>query len=97
MSFFSSTECVFQDRSMRKKIGPGSARNGLFYLDSDFVFNSAFSFKHCNKFDLWHSRLGHPSKTRFYFIVRNSQYIIANKDFVCDVFPRAKQSCLSFP
>ena len=57
---------------------------------------SCFSFKHCNKFDLWHSRLGHPSKSRFNFIIRNSPNINANKDFVCDICPRAKQSRLPF-
>ncbi|KAJ0085512.1 hypothetical protein Patl1_07285 [Pistacia atlantica] len=94
--FFSSSKCIFQDGATKKKIGRGSARNGLFYLDADLVFNSAFSFKHCNKFNLWHSRLGHPSRSRFDFIVKNFPITIANKDFVCDVCPRAKQPHLSF-
>ena len=78
---FSSSECIFQDRAIKNKIGRGSARNGLYYLDADLDFNSAFSFKHCNKFDLWHSRLGRPSRSRFDFIVKNSPNGIANKDF----------------
>ena len=49
---FSSSQCIFQDRATKMTIGQGSARNGLFYLDVGFIFNSAFSFKHCNKFDL---------------------------------------------
>ena len=68
----------------------------FFYLDADLDINSAFSFKHCNKFDLWHSHLGHPSRSRFDFIIKISLNIITNKDFVCDVCPRAKQSRLSF-
>ena len=72
-------------------------RNGLFYLDLDFNFNYVLSFKHCNKFDLWHSRLGHPSSSRFDFIVKNFKDIVSNKDFICDVCPRAKQSRLPFP
>ena len=77
--------------------GQESARNGLFYLDVGFIFNSTFSFKHCNKFDLWHSRLGHPSSSRFYFVVTTFPSIIPNKNLVCDVCPHAKQSRLSFP
>ena len=93
---FSSSGCIFQDRATKKKIGRGSAQNGLFYLDADLDINSAFSFKHCNKFDLWHFHLGHPSRSRFDFILKNSLNIITNKDFLCDVCPRAKQSRLSF-
>ena len=78
-------------------IGQGSACNGLFYLDACFTFNSAFSFKHYNKFDLWHSRLGHPSCSCFHFLVKTFPSIIPNKNFVCDVCPHAKQSRLSFP
>ena len=89
-------QSIWQDRTTKKKIGRGSAQNGLFYLNADLDFNSAFSFTHCNKFDLWHSRLGHPSRSRFDFIVKNSPSIIANKDFVCDICPGAKQSRLSF-
>lgn len=58
--------------------------------------SSCFGFKHCNKFDLWHSRLGHPSKSRFNFMIRNSPNINANKEFVCEICPRAKQSRLPF-
>ena len=94
---FSSSECFFQDRASKTTIGRGSSRNGLFYLDLDFNFNYVLSFKHCNKFDLWHSRLGHPSSSRFDFIVKNFKDIVSNKDFICDVCPRAKQSRLPFP
>ena len=55
-------------------IGQGSARNGLFYLDASFIFNSVFSFKHCNKFDLWHSRLGHPSSSCFHFLINTFSF-----------------------
>ena len=94
---FSSSQCIFQDRATKMTIGQVSARNGLFYLDAGFIFNSAFSFKHCNKFYLWHSRLGHPSSSRFHFLVKTFPSIIPNKNFVCDVCPHAKQSCFSFP
>ena len=95
---------------MKKMIGQGSAQNGLFYLndasisnkhDKDHYFlshpsSSFFSSKHCNKFYLWHSRLGHPSLSRFNFFVKNSPNIKANKDFICEICPRAKQPRLPF-
>ena len=94
---FSSSQCIFQDRATKEMIGRGSAQNGFFFnLDADLVFNSAFSSKHYNKVDLWHSLLGYPSRSRFNFIVKNSPNVIANKDFVCDVCPCIKQPHLSF-
>ncbi|CAJ2662218.1 unnamed protein product [Trifolium pratense] len=61
---FSSSGCIFQDRSTKKTIVQASARNGLFYLNAESVSNkhdkdryclshsssSFFSSKHCNKF-----------------------------------------------
>ena len=94
---FSSSQCIFQDRATKMMIGQGSARNGLFYLDAGFIFNSVFSFKHCNKFNLQHSHLGNPSSSHFYFLVKTFPSIILNKNFVCDVCPRAKKLRLSFP
>jgi hypothetical protein len=106
---FSSSGCIFQDRATKKTIGRGSVRNGLFYLNEEPSLNkddkdhycldhpsSSFFSKQCNKADLWHLRLGHPSISRFQFIIKNSPNINANKDFVCDVCPRAKQSRLPF-
>lgn len=75
---------------MKKKIGQVSARNGLLFLDADLALHSTFSFKQCNKFDIRHSRLDHPSRSHFDFIVKNSKSILANKEFICDVCPRDK-------
>lgn len=91
-------------------IGQGSAQNGLFYLNDASISkkheknhyflshpsSSFFSSKHCNKFDLCHSRLGHPSLPRFSFIVKNSTNIKANKDFIYEICQRAKQPRLPF-
>ena len=73
---FSSSQCIFQDRTTKMTIGQDSAHNGLFHLDVGFIFNSTFSFKHCNKFDPWHSRLGHPTSSRFHFLVKTFPSIL---------------------
>ena len=59
---------------------PGSARNGLFYLDPILRSNSIFFISGCNKFDLWHSCLAHLSRLHLDFILKNFQDVIANKD-----------------
>lgn len=54
----------------------------MVFLDADLYFNL--------------SCLGHPSRSRFEFIVENSPIIVANKDFISDICPCAKQQSLSF-
>ena len=81
----SFSECIFQDRANKMRIGWGSARNGLLYLDADLDFNSAFSSKHCNKFDLWHAHLGQPYRSHFDFMFKHSPDVVTHKDFVHDV------------
>jgi len=94
---FSTSRCLFQDRVSKKMIGRGNLHHGLFYLENVPHLDSIFSFQFANNFDLWHSRLGHPCSARFKFLVNNFPDISANKDFICDVCPQAKQSRDSFP
>lgn len=79
-----------------KKIGRDSAQLGLYFQDVDCTFNSTFSFQQCNKLDNWHSRLGHPFRSHFDFIVKKFPSINANKYLFGDVCLCAKQSRPSF-
>ena len=94
---FSSFDYYFQDHTTKKTIGRGSARHGLFYLDAPLVSNSAFSFQICNNFDVLHAHLGHPSKSRFNFLLSKFPSIVSNINFVCDVCLQAKQALFPFP
>ena len=90
MYSFHHLNVYFRAEQRRIKLVGAVLKMIFFYLDADLVFNYAFSFKHCNKFDLCHSHLSHPSRSRFDFIVKKFPIIIANRDFVCDVCLRAK-------
>lgn len=94
---FSVSHCIFQDHVSKQMIGRGSLQHGLYFLDDASHLNSVFLVSPANKFDLWHSRLGHPCISRFQFLVKKFPDIVANKNFMCDICPQAKQSRDSFP
>ncbi|CAH9142679.1 unnamed protein product [Cuscuta epithymum] len=67
--------CVLQDLPLKKSIGVGRFRDGLYYLDFPRVEEVAMSVS-INS-DLWHQRLGHASDgrlhhTTYYFSQRLS-------------------------
>lgn len=59
-AIFSSSGSIFQDRTMKKMIGQGSAQNGLFYLNDASI---------SNKHDKDHYFLSHPSSSFLVLII----------------------------
>ena len=93
---FSLSICYFQDRTLKTKIGQGKAQYGLYFLENDITPLFAFTFRTCNKMELCHSRLGHPSTPRLHFILKLFSGLEARNKFQCTMCPRAKQLRLSF-
>jgi len=94
VTFFPS-QCIFQDLSMRKEIGRGHERGGLYYLQLDPSHVSLASTSLSS--ELWHQRLGHPSRDRLNKLQTTLSFSSNNAPFACDVCPLAKQHYLPFP
>ena len=87
--------CVVQDATTRKTIDLGKQHNGLYYLAQDQNLTLAYTIhKHS---DLWHQRLGHPSSDPLQVLVKINPEIYFDSKHVCEIFPLAKQTHLSFP
>jgi hypothetical protein len=86
--------CVVQDRTLKTLIGVGERRDGLYYFVG-IRHEKAFRVGDISVFDLWHKRMGHPSKKVTQLIPNVGRNRNENK--ACDVCQRAKQTRDSFP
>lgn len=89
--------CVLQDLTTGKMIGSGKQHGGLYYMMPNSI--SPASFQVSNSPDIWHSRLGHLSFSRFKLLFSS---LPINKETVsfhnnCSICPLAKQTRLPFP
>lgn len=83
----------------KRRIGSVDVCNGLYHLNMrEFEINRMhFSFAAtCNKEDLWHYRLGHPSSNRITTLNKMFPDISISTDFVCEICPKSKQKKISF-
>ncbi|XP_074305911.1 uncharacterized protein LOC141641136 [Silene latifolia] len=93
---FTKDRCLIQDRSLRKMIGVGELRDGLFILSSvDGADAAVHTLATTGSYELWHRRLGHPGGNVVQFLPL-AHSLSVNKNLVCDVCHRAKQTRASF-
>ena len=93
---FTHKLCVIQDHSMRTPIGVGEQRRGVYYFKE--IQPGEVEVNRVATCNLWHRRLGHPSKQVMSLISSgNGFYDKKFSDESCDVCFRAKQTRLSFP
>ena len=99
--------CVLQDLAIRRMIGLGKQRDGLYYLAAlttrkigTTSHSSPNNQPTCNlttsSTDIWHSRLGHISPSRMSFIAKNFLKISNQSNNACPICPLAKQHRLPF-
>ncbi|CAN1779045.1 Retrovirus-related Pol polyprotein from transposon RE1 [Linum perenne] len=99
---FSSNHCEIQDLITNRKIGLATEHKGLYYLTKpNFsqptpIHQAAVINLQPQVIDLWHWRLGHPSRDRAKLLENCSSGIIAEKIIHCDVCHPAKQKRLHF-
>jgi hypothetical protein len=86
---FSSKNFLFQDPQSIRLIGAGDFCNGLYVYRPNNVL-ALFVHSTANK-DLWHRRLGHPSRL-FLPQLFNNSHVISD----CDVCARSKHTRLPF-
>lgn len=92
---FYFSKCILQDQLTKKKIGQGSLQNNLLYLD----WNLDLHFSLSNVISLIYGILAlviHLRLILMLLLVLFQLYIIANKNFICDICPCAKQARPSF-
>jgi hypothetical protein len=89
---FSSTQCFFQDLSMKRTIGQGNVHEGLYY----FQAASAMTVIKNSSIDLWHWRLGHLSYRILHNLAKNVPFISCSNNPACEICPQAKQGRLPF-
>ncbi|XP_074297796.1 uncharacterized protein LOC141628572 [Silene latifolia] len=92
---FTKDRCVIQDRPLRKMIGVGELRDGLFILSSTDSAPTVHTLDTSGSYELWHRRLGHPGGNVVQFLPLPHSLSV-NKSLVCDVCHRAKQTRASF-
>ncbi|XP_074315635.1 uncharacterized protein LOC141651839 [Silene latifolia] len=76
---FTKDRCLIQDHTLRKMIGVGELRDGLFLLSSA----SVHSVNMLASYDLWHQRLGHPGANVVSHLPL-AKSISVNKNLACD-------------
>lgn len=93
VKFYADSFCI-QEIHHKKVIGRGKTCNGLYVLD---VWNNTAHISSVSV-DVWHSRLGHPSKRRLALLCNKLHCNIDNvhKDLPYYVCPMAKQKKLPF-
>ena len=89
---FSSNFCECQDLYTKKQIGKGRLREGLFYIQLPAAFSFTSQITSTHEIDLWHWRLGHPSLGRLEHFSKTCPMVSFNKEYVCDICPKAKQT-----
>ncbi|XP_074306643.1 uncharacterized protein LOC141641898 [Silene latifolia] len=82
------------DRSLKRTIGVGELRDGLYWIcvGAETLVNNV---KADGSLDLWHQRLGHPS-AKVVKAIPFARNFISNKEHVCEACHFAKQHRSSF-
>ena len=83
-----------------KKIGIADLQSGLYILKGDKEAGCNLSSRVCNSTvsqNIWHMRLGHPSRQRMAILNKRFSYISLPDTTSCDVCHLAKQRKLTFP
>ena len=104
VTFFPSY-CVFQDLLTKQKIGSGSEKNGLYFLDlalnkqgqSSVAHHSTVPTKATEEIWLWHQRLGHPSFYLLQFLFPSLLSSNRISSFKCENCELGKHHRVSFP
>lgn len=89
--------CVTQDRNSRTLIGAGEQRDGVYFFRA-VPRARASKVTGVDEQELWHRRLGHPSRKLLSFLpVVKSRVGYRDSGDFCDICLRAKQTRESFP
>ena len=102
---FTPSHCGFQDQIMRRMIGHGERKGGLYYLNihwkiCDSIPQALITTNNTSKVDqiwLWHKRLGRPP---FFVLEKMFPTLfgkIKSRDFHCEVCKHAKHHRVPFP
>ena len=75
-------------------IGLGKQHGGLYYLSHPHSPSRAFSYTAFAQSDLWHKRLGQPSKAHIKTLAKSIPRITLCPSIDCNVCPLAKQTRL---
>ncbi|KAJ4758369.1 Retroelement pol polyprotein-like [Rhynchospora pubera] len=89
---FTNEICVIQDHNTRMLIGVGEQRDGVYYYHQ-VASAKGFHMRGNESYELWHRRMGHPSKQVTSFLTGNSSI----SEDVCEICVRAKQTRETFP
>jgi hypothetical protein len=79
------THCIFQDLSMKRRIGLGNVHEGLYYFQS----SSAFLVTGLSQIDVWHWQLGHLSSQQLQQLDRDFDSISCSaqrKELPCEIY-----------
>ncbi|KAJ3708504.1 hypothetical protein LUZ61_012209 [Rhynchospora tenuis] len=91
---FTNELCLVQDHSTRTLIGVGEQKDGVYYYHRG-ASGRVFHVSRKGPYDLWHQRMGHPSKQITLLLAG-----LSNNNFssdVCEICMRAKQTRDVFP
>ncbi|KAJ1703741.1 hypothetical protein LUZ63_003520 [Rhynchospora breviuscula] len=91
---FTNELCLIQDHSTRTLIGVGEQKDGVYYYHRG-ASGKAFHVSRKEPYDLWHQRMGHPSRQITLLFAGFSNNDVS-KD-VCEICMRAKQTRDVFP
>ena len=98
---FNHVTCEIQDLVTSRTIGVAKLRNGLYTLAGQVVQvgSSPHLINFCSsKLNLWHCRLGHPSRDRLAVMQKHYPFITCvDNNEPCDSCHYAKQKRLVFP
>lgn len=89
------TFCVFQDLTTRKVIRVGEIRDRLYHSVHPPVVDAMNSLSTTISAEIWHKRLGHPSRNKSSIFKLNNVETPCSISF-CDICTIAKQSRLPF-
>ena len=99
---FSHKSCQIQDNTTFKTIGQADLHGGLYCLHDPVNIHEEKYLMNCNvlnskenDIDLWHFRLGHPSKHVVEQVCKTFPYVNSSSDKLCDIH-LAKQHKLPF-
>ncbi len=83
--------CVIQDLALKKLIGRGELRDGLYYFKELQIPVASVANSKTSP-TVWHQRLGHVPFSKFTHIPCVSNLSLRNRNFCCDACHRAKQT-----
>ena len=101
--FFLQTKCIMQDLSKWRMIGLAEIESGIYHLrrpldqsNNKCLLPSSLVKSCILTSDLWHFHLGHISTSKINLLSNFDSSVTANSNFICQIYPLAKQKRLPF-